>query len=713
MARGKRGKGSGGGGGNGGGGSTATQQRQQGQQQQRAPAAAGAAPADSRAASSGPPAPVQQSNSAGGGLASLTDVTAGEAAAAAAAIAAAAASVRSPIVAPPRQVQQQETTPPQQQQQQQQQQQTPPQQQQQQLGWYNPRPASPALARVTISPVPEATGAAAAAAADGGGSSGALPSPPPRIVTARVEVTSEAARGGASSLSSVATLCNSAVGAGVLALPFAFRCAGLVGGIVLCALVAASESFALYVLSKMAERFSAHSYGSLVRRALGRKTASALSAVMLLYLAGSCVAYLVIVGDTASSLAAQALGSDSPLARREALLPGVALLVVLPMCFARSLAALEWVSAGAVAGFLYTSGAVLLRGAQAVAARSPDPWAGVALWQADPRRALYAVSILVFGFNSSANTVSIFSELEPWPHRLVVVLPPSPAGYAALPRLAPRPATRKLIGMLGVILVAMGGIALGYVVVGAAGYAAFPGSVGGNVLNAFPADDPVVQVARGVIGLMVTGHYPLAFVPARVAFNDLLASLFDVAAPPAWADPAFTLAFVLGSLATALAVTDLGAVLHLVGGTAAAFMIFALPGLLCWNAAVIKHAPASAASAAGRGLGGGAGGSTASLASLAAAAAGAPGGSGGGGGGGGFGGGGGDASDVETASAAGGGGLRPTSPLLVYPKKAGLREHGVLFLSSAKTWWAGLFLISAACACLAITLLTLGGGAPE
>lgn len=157
--------------------------------------------------------------------------------------------------------------------------------------------------------------------------------------------------GGASSLSSVATLCNSAVGAGVLSLPYAFRCAGLIGGLVLCFLVAAAEAFSLYVLSKVraeaerrralsgcscsptrsssrlngaragrrwdgawdrtaagaergcrttaahraqfAERYDAHSYGSLVRRALGRKLSSALSGITLAYLYGSCVAYLV------------------------------------------------------------------------------------------------------------------------------------------------------------------------------------------------------------------------------------------------------------------------------------------------------------------------------------------------------------------------------------------------------------------------------------
>ena len=34
--------------------------------------------------------------------------------------------------------------------------------------------------------------------------------------------------------------------------------------------------------------------------------------------------------------------------------------------------------------------------------------------------------------------------------------------------------------------------------------------------------------------------------------------------------------------------TDLGAVLHMVGGTAASFMIFFLPGMLLVNAAIVK-----------------------------------------------------------------------------------------------------------------------------
>ena len=39
--------------------------------------------------------------------------------------------------------------------------------------------------------------------------------------------------------------------------------------------------------------------------------------------------------------------------------------------------------------------------------------------------------------------------------------------------------------------------------------------------------------------------------------------------------------------------TDLGAVLHMVGGTAASYMIFFLPGLLLVNAAIVKHSASS------------------------------------------------------------------------------------------------------------------------
>lgn len=118
-------------------------------------------------------------------------------------------------------------------------------------------------------------------------------------------------QGGQSSLASVFTLCNSCIGAGVLALPYALRCAGtlvvtlpsthvvptgLVGGALLCAVAGVIMGFTLFVLVRFTEYYRAHSYQGLVRRALGKKTAMCTAAILGLYLFGGCIAYLIIIG---------------------------------------------------------------------------------------------------------------------------------------------------------------------------------------------------------------------------------------------------------------------------------------------------------------------------------------------------------------------------------------------------------------------------------
>ena len=67
---------------------------------------------------------------------------------------------------------------------------------------------------------------------------------------------SDADDSGATSASSVFTLCNSAIGAGVLSLPFAFRRAGLGGGLLLCCAVGSIEAFTLCVFFFLSLVFS-------------------------------------------------------------------------------------------------------------------------------------------------------------------------------------------------------------------------------------------------------------------------------------------------------------------------------------------------------------------------------------------------------------------------------------------------------------------------
>eukprot|EP00878_Enallax_costatus_P040063 GHUV01046040.1.p1 GENE.GHUV01046040.1~~GHUV01046040.1.p1 ORF type:complete len:290 (+),score=37.00 GHUV01046040.1:273-1142(+) len=180
----------------------------------------------------------------------------------------------------------------------------------------------------------------------------------------------------------------------------------------------------------------------------------------------SVCCFQVVVADTFTSISTMHLGPDVWCSHRMWLLLAVGLLL-LPMCFPRHLSALEYLSGLAVLGFIYTSIAVSFRGIQAVKSR-PDPWSEITLFNVDVN-ALYAISIVVFGFNCHANVVSVFYELEHYPHPLLPGLPASPVAYHSMGPLAPKPYTYKLIGMLGAIITYMTIILLGYTAVGITG----------------------------------------------------------------------------------------------------------------------------------------------------------------------------------------------------------------------------------------------------
>ena len=87
------------------------------------------------------------------------------------------------------------------------------------------------------------------------------------------------------------------------------------------------------------------------------------------------------------------------------------------------------------------------------------------------------------------------------PTLLIAGMPARPLDYQALPgNWMPRPRTRKLIGMLGVIAAGIALIMLGYLAVGFAGYLAFPTHVASNILNSFSSKDHLMQARCSPVG---------------------------------------------------------------------------------------------------------------------------------------------------------------------------------------------------------------------
>lgn len=206
----------------------------------------------------------------------------------------------------------------------------------------------------------------------------------------------------------VSLLVNAAVGAGVLSLPFAFRCAGYIGGPLILATVAIAESFTLYVLSKWAEKTNAASYGEVVLRSAGPAAATALSLVIFLYLFGSGVAYLVILGDCFHPLLSRVLGSTWYTTKQAAII-SVGSAVVLPTCFAESLSAAAGISGVNFVAFVLVIVALIGRSAETLAAADEHRFVGAKAFE--PTWAA-AVPIAAFGLQCHAQVVAVFNELQ-------------------------------------------------------------------------------------------------------------------------------------------------------------------------------------------------------------------------------------------------------------------------------------------------------------
>lgn len=258
-----------------------------------------------------------------------------------------------------------------------------------------------------------------------------------------------------------------------------------------------------------------------VLKGLGPKYSEAMSWVILLYLFGSCVAYLIIVGDTFGPLLRHYVVHpwDLPAAfgDRRAIIVFSSTLIILPLSLQRTMGALAGVSSLAVTAMLGTTFVVVGKAVAAFSAGgggpslSPGAWLpdGVVLFNWDAT-AFLAAPVMVFAYHCHVQAVPIFLELTDTPtlnpcapaapaadddsmHGVRMALAPLAGGRAAM---SPALAMRRLQGMYDVLAAAYVECTVMYLTVGVVGYLLFPLTAAANILNAFALDDPVMQVWR-------------------------------------------------------------------------------------------------------------------------------------------------------------------------------------------------------------------------
>lgn len=370
-------------------------------------------------------------------------------------------------------------------------------------------------------------------------------------------------------------LINSAVGAGVLSMPMIFYRNGLLIGFLIIVCIASAQACTLGVLSRFASVTNSHSYGGLVMVKLGRHASIALNVSMLLYLFGSSVAYLLIVGDSFGTFWGYVLqhvfqySPDGWLASREFVITAVGCTCILPQCYKKTLSGSAFVSMLNMVAFIGIVVCIILYSIQHILGLpAAERFDGVVLY-GDFSGIVETLSIAVFGFQCHSQVVAVFNELEdsqvPPYLRVIKKFDGSP----------------KILVMMDVIMKSMLTCAIGYLLVGVVAYLAYPTSITSNIFNTFANDSVIISAARFVVGILQIASYPVNHFPARKALSEGIIMPL-VKKEPSGNGFVFveTSVFFILSLILALTLTELGTVFTIVGGTSGTVIVFIIPGAL-------------------------------------------------------------------------------------------------------------------------------------
>ncbi|ODV89098.1 hypothetical protein CANCADRAFT_27588 [Tortispora caseinolytica NRRL Y-17796] len=358
----------------------------------------------------------------------------------------------------------------------------------------------------------------------------------------------------ASAKSCIVNLLNTVLGAGMLAMPYAFSCNGVALGLVVLILSALASATGLYLQSRCAIYVE---QGQASFFSLAQITYPSLGVLFDIAIAIKCfgvgVSYLIIVGD----LMPQVTGTEF-LSRAGWI--SVALVVLLPLCYMRRIDSLRYSSILAMASALYLVCLVVVH--YALADIDPDLRGPVSMTQ--PRGlldVLRALPIIVFAYTCHQNMFSITNEIK----------------------------DRSQNNLIRVVVSTIGTACAVYITIGLSGYFTYGDYVTGNIVAMYP---PSISstIARLAMCILVLLGYPLQCHPCRASLNHIIyhirtkSSSESPPTPAAPPMPTFTfigLTTLILSLSyiTALSVSSLAKVLGIVGATGSTSISFILPGL--------------------------------------------------------------------------------------------------------------------------------------
>ncbi|KAG9243990.1 amino acid transporter-like protein [Calycina marina] len=346
-------------------------------------------------------------------------------------------------------------------------------------------------------------------------------------------------------------MANSIIGAGIIGQPYALRQAGLLTGLILLVLLTITVDWTIRLIVINSKLSGRNSFQGTVEHCFGKSGLIAISVAQWAFAFGGMVAFGIIVGDSIPHvlLAVWPGMRDVPvlgmLANRRAVIGVFIMGVSYPLSLYRDIAKLSKASTLALISMTVILLTVVTQGFL-VPAESRGTFS-TPLWTINGG-VFQAIGVISFAFVCHHNSLLIYGSLK----------------TPTIDRFAKVTHYSTSISMAACLLMAL------------AGFLTFGSLTQGNVLNNFPQDNIMVNIARLCFGLNMLTTLPLeAFVCREVMMN----YWFPGEPFSMNIHLIFTSSLVVTAMLLSLITCDLGAVFELIGATSACALAYILPPL--------------------------------------------------------------------------------------------------------------------------------------
>nr|CDI56362.1 related to amino acid vacuolar transport protein AVT2 [Melanopsichium pennsylvanicum 4] len=352
---------------------------------------------------------------------------------------------------------------------------------------------------------------------------------------------------GAGVFDATVNMANSILGAGIVGLPYSMRESGFVAGLVLLVGLSFLTDWTIRLIVLNAKLSGRITYIEIMEHCFGPNGKAAVSIFQFAFGFGGMCAFCVVIGDTIPHVIKMifpALGSTF-LANRQFVITFFTLAISYPLSLYRNIEKLSKASAIALVSMVVIIVAVTIRGPAMPAELKGDP--SLRLTVVNVSNLVRSISVISFAFVCHHNSLLIYGSLKE----------PSMNKFGQVTHYSTIIAAAATITM------------------SVAGYWSFEEKTLSNVLNNFPNDDVIVNIARGLFGLNMLTTLPLeCFVCREVLETYFFAGEFNRNR-----HLIFTSSLVVTAMIVSLLTCDLGIVLELTGGLSATALAFIFPSL--------------------------------------------------------------------------------------------------------------------------------------